>query len=83
MALYLGNQRVKLYLGDTAHRLHVLTKRSIIDKIGLFSSDGLILRDKNGLYLVPGTKTSPSALLSLDNYILTDKNSIKLLAKEK
>lgn len=52
MALYLGNDKRKLNLGGTAHRLNLTTTSSTINTIKLLSSDGYILKDSNGIYLI-------------------------------
>ena len=52
MALYLGNsEKLKIYLGDTAYHLNIYS--SVINIIKLLSSDGFVLLDENGLYLIP------------------------------
>lgn len=53
MALYLGSDKVKIYLDDVLYRLNLYSTTPIVDVIRLLSSDNYILRDKNGLYLIP------------------------------
>lgn len=52
MALYLGNQKVKLYLNGELFCLNFFDTAPIVTGIRLFSSDGYVLRDSNGLYLI-------------------------------
>ena len=51
MGLYLGNEKVKLYLDDVAYILDVYSETPIANGIRLISSDGYILIDSNGRYL--------------------------------
>ena len=46
MALYLGGQKKKLVLNNSANTLKIFTPNSI-----LMSSDNYILKDKNGVRL--------------------------------
>ena len=48
MAIYLGSQQVALNMGGVVYRL-ILG----IELIRLLSSDGYILTDSNGVYLLP------------------------------
>ena len=52
MALYLGNQKVKLNLNGELFCLNFFDTIPITIGIRLFSSDGYILKDSNGLYLM-------------------------------
>ena len=51
MALYLGNQKVKLNLNGAAYKLNIFSTASIINGTILLSSDNYILKDSNGLYI--------------------------------
>ena len=51
--LYLGksNEPLRLILNGATYKLYVGT--AVINKAYLLSSDGFILQDKNGIYLLP------------------------------
>lgn len=52
MALYLGsNEKCKLVLANTKHRLNVFSTKTILNGIKLMSSDRYVLKDSNGVYL--------------------------------
>lgn len=53
MALYCGGNKVKIYLNNIKYNLKLYSTTPIVDVIRLLSSDNYILRDKNGLYLIP------------------------------
>lgn len=53
MALYLGSDKVKLNLGDTIYVMNIFSALPTIEDFVLSSSDDCILKDFNGLYLVP------------------------------
>ena len=85
MALYLGENRVKINLNGNIYCLNLFSHNSTIDYVSLLSSDNYILKDSNGLYLLPSDYISPvldKTLLSLDGYILKDSNGIYLTIKE-
>lgn len=87
MALYLGDScQLKLYLNNILYRLNILYKTSDNTGVGyLKSSDGYILTDINGFYILPSDYGEPFAvrtLLSSDDYILTDLNKTYLTYKE-
>lgn len=50
MALYLGNQKIKINLNNIVYNLN-LYQSPITGGIRLLTSNGIILKDKNGLYL--------------------------------
>jgi predicted transcriptional regulator len=52
MALYLGNSKRKINLNRLTYRANLSFIKSVINSIKLLSSDGYILKDSNGLYLV-------------------------------
>ena len=52
MALYLGTTKVNLYIGDS-RKLLLVGASNIPEANRLLSSDGFILVDSNGYYLVP------------------------------
>lgn len=52
MALYLGNSKVKINLNDIVYCLNLASTPPITNGIKLLSSDGYILKDINGLYLI-------------------------------
>lgn len=52
MAIYLGNsEKKKIYLGSILRNLHILSANIIVNGTQLLSSDDLILKDSNGVYL--------------------------------
>lgn len=51
MALYLGNNKIKINLDNVIYSLKLLSEAPIINGIQLLSSEGYILKDSNGLYL--------------------------------
>lgn len=85
MALYLGsNGKRKVILDGVVYRLNTSITATVVDNM-LLSSDNYILKDSNGIYLIPKDSVKPitnSIILSSDNYILTDSNGIYLIIKE-
>lgn len=70
MALYLGEDKVKLNLDGIVYFLDLYSEMPVFNGGILLSSDGYILQDLNGLYLtVNGTR-----LLSSDGYNIKDLN---------
>ena len=51
MALYLGNEKVKISLGSVACLLNLVYVKPTTNGILLLSSDGFTLKDSNGVYL--------------------------------
>jgi hypothetical protein len=51
MALYLGDNKVKISLNGTVCSLNLFSSNLILNGVLLLSSEGYILRDSNGLYL--------------------------------
>ena len=53
MALYLGNsnESLRIMLNGISHKLYVGSV--VVNNAYLLSSDGFILQDKNGIYLLP------------------------------
>ena len=81
MALYLGSSdKLKINLGGIVYRLNLYSETPITSDIRLVSSDGYILRDSSGLYLITKDSViiSENRLLSSDNYILKDSNGLYL-----
>lgn len=53
MALYLGSSgKLKINLNGVIYNLNMLSAEPIINGIRLLSSEGYILKDSNGLYLI-------------------------------
>ena len=52
MALYLGDEKVKINLDGVAYYLNVFSDPPITNGVRLVSSDGYILIDGNGVYLI-------------------------------
>ena len=53
MALYLGTEKVKINMGGVPYLLKIFTITLPTDNSVLASSDGRVLMDLDGLYLVP------------------------------
>lgn len=51
MALYLGNEKIKINLDSIVYYLNIFSETPITNGIRLLSSDRYILKDSNGLYL--------------------------------
>jgi hypothetical protein len=51
MALYLGEDKVKINLNGIAYYLNLFSMSPITNGIRLLSSENYILKDSNGLYL--------------------------------
>ena len=51
MALYLGNDKVKVNLNGLLYDVNFHSEIPITNDIRLLSSEGYILKDSNGLYL--------------------------------
>ena len=51
MALYLGNDKIKINLNGVTYCLNLFSEAQIMNGIRLLSSDAYILKDSNGLYL--------------------------------
>lgn len=53
MALYLGNgEKLKINLNNSVCRMNFYTENPVTNGVRLLSSDGYILKDINGLYLI-------------------------------
>ena len=86
MALYLGNDKIKINLDGVVYCLNLVASTFNKNYIALLSSDNFILRDSNGLYLLPVDAEIPvidgTMMLTLDDYILQDINGLYLTTKE-
>lgn len=51
MALYLGNKKVKINLDNLKFNLNLYSSIPIVNGVLLSTSNNMILKDKNGLYL--------------------------------
>lgn len=51
MALYLGNEKVKINLDNISYYLNLFSETPITNGVRLLSSKRYILKDFNGLYL--------------------------------
>ena len=58
MALYIGDRKVRIYLGNAAKRLHILTEKPIFGIVLLRSFDGYILKDSAGVRLTAKEATN-------------------------
>ena len=82
MALYLGENKVKINLNGIVYCLNLYSTTSTINNGWLLSSDNYILQDSNGIYLIPKDFSEiviDNVLLSSDNYILQDSNGVYLI----
>lgn len=52
MALYLGNDKIKINLDGIVYCLNLAPINVITNNIRLLSSDNYILQDSNGIYLL-------------------------------
>lgn len=53
MAIYLGeSKKLTIYFNGVAHLLDVYTRTAAADIIKLLSSDGFVLQDSRGIYLI-------------------------------
>ena len=80
MTLYVNGERVKIYVNGLAYNINLVSP--VVETVGLLSSDGYILQDKNGLYLIPRGPILSGMILSSDSYILQDKNGLYITIKE-
>lgn len=81
MALYLGNDKIKINLNGAVYHMNLFSATPTTNSIGLLSSDNYILTDINGVYILPSDYISPvvgKILLSSDNCILQDSNGVYL-----
>lgn len=54
MALYVGgSEKLKINLNSVVYYLNLFTTVPITNRVQLLSSDDYILKDSNGLYLIP------------------------------
>lgn len=51
MALYLGDEKVKINLDGLTYYLNLFSKTPITNGVRLLSSERYILKDSNGLYI--------------------------------
>lgn len=68
MALYFGGNEVNVNLNGNIYHLNSDMIASVIDIVKLLSSDGYILRDSNGLYLIPNSSEILSLKKGVNNY---------------
>lgn len=52
MALYLGNDKVKINLDGVKYCFNLISTKPLIDDVKMLSIDNYILKDSNGLYLI-------------------------------
>ena len=71
MALYIGNNKIKVNINGIIYKLNLSFQVPIINTTRLWSSDNYILMDLNGMYLIPKNSmvTNGYSLLSEDGYI--------------
>jgi hypothetical protein len=85
MALHLGNsENLKLYINGILYSLNIFSS-NIEKNIRLLSSEGYVLKDVEGLYLVPKGDEPiirNFSLLSSEGYVLKDAKELYLIPKE-
>ena len=67
MALYLGDNKIKININGAAYHLNLFSSNLILNGVALLSSDDYILQDSEGVYLV------------IDDSFVVNPNSVKLL----
>ena len=84
MAIYIGRTKCNLFLGKDLCNVNILASTPIRNRVRLLTSDGLALKDSNGLYLTTNEVVSfnGALMLSSDGYILTDADGLYLTIKE-
>lgn len=80
MALYLGNNKVKINLNGVVYCLNLYSENPITNGIKLRSLEGYMLKDINKLYLT--AKQFGIRLLSSDDDILQDSTGLYLTMRE-
>ena len=80
MALFLGSNAVKLMLKGTAHKINLTNNAITQSGDKLFSLDGYILKDSNGMNLI--VEPDGEKVLSSEGYALKDSKDLYLIAKE-
>lgn len=53
MAIYLGSKKKKLNINGVKHIVNIYSQELVNNTVRLLSSDNHILKDSNGVYLVP------------------------------
>ena len=51
MALYLGSNKVKVNMNEIQYSIHAVSTPINFEGVRLLTSDGFILKDKNGIYI--------------------------------
>lgn len=74
MSLYIGSQQVLVRLGGKLYELNIGTPLKAVEEtnqIRLLSSDNYVLKDKNGVYLIPLPEDNNSSIMEelLDDYM--------------
>lgn len=77
MALYLGNDRVKITINNIKYKIKLYSEVPILNGAMLLSSDNYILKDSDGLYLTVDEEGTVK-LVTSDNEILQDSNGLCL-----
>ena len=79
MSFYLGVNKYKIKLNGVTYKV-IVEGKMIGDR--LLSSDNYILRDRNGIYLMPKVEIEGTLLTMSDNTILCDSNGMYITVKE-
>ena len=83
MALYLGSsEKLKVNVAGYAYKLVISSHLPDIAGVMLLSLDNYILKDSNGVYLIPKIMAPLNAAMSADGYILKDLNELYITIKE-
>ncbi len=79
MALYLGNDKVRININGKPFKLYIGSP--LIANAKLYSADNFVLKDANGVFLTVN-KFEKATLLAADNSVLID-NSGAILVVDK
>lgn len=86
MALYLGENKIKINLNGIVCSLNLFSLTPITNGDLLLSSDDYILQDSNGIYLIPNDSptisTNTVKLLLSDGCALKESTGLYLVYKE-
>ena len=82
MALYFGGDKVRLNLGGAVWCVNIPTVATPALNYSLLSLDNYVLKDSNGLYLIPKIEIPLNVALSYDGHILKDSDNLYITIKE-
>lgn len=86
MAFYVGDQKYNVFLNGVAYCLNIFSSLVNESDIVLFSSDGYILSDLDGIILLPKADAElviqNEPLATSEDYLLKDQSGYYLTLKE-